>query len=41
MERRFGSVSELVVTFGDCLRALTPYVAEVGIEWEDGKSYDD
>jgi hypothetical protein len=41
MHRRFDTVSKVVSIFGDCLRALTPYVTQVGIEWEDGKSYDD
>jgi len=41
MDRRFGSVSDVVLVFGDCLRVLTPYVSRVGIEWDDGKNYDD
>lgn len=41
MKRTIGKVTELVVVFRDCLRALTPYVGKAGIEWEDGKSYDD
>ena len=41
MERRFNSVSDVVLIFSDCLRVLTPYVSKVGIEWDDGKNYDD
>jgi hypothetical protein len=41
IERRFGSIGEVVVIFSDCLRALIPYVQRVGIEWEEGKNYDD
>ena len=41
MQRTFGKVTELVVVFRDCLRALVPHVTKVGIEWEDGKSHDE
>ena len=39
--RRFGTVAELVIIFSDCLRSLTSHVTKVGIEWEEGKNYDD
>lgn len=41
MSRSFGSVTDLVTVFSDCLRALSLHVSKVGIDWEDGKSYDD
>lgn len=41
MKRQFSSLSDVVLIFGDCLRVLTPYVSKVGIEWDDGKNYDD
>jgi hypothetical protein len=41
MKQRFGSIAELVAIFSDCLRALTPHVVRVGIEWQEGKNYDD
>jgi hypothetical protein len=41
MDRKFGTVSETVVIFSDCLRALSRHVSKVGIDWRDGKNYDD
>src|SRR5476649_2526097 len=41
MEQTFSSITELVRTFSECLRALTPYVSRVGITWQDGQNYDD
>lgn len=41
MERNFGTISETVVIFSDCLRALSRHVSKVGIDWRDGKNYDD
>jgi hypothetical protein len=41
MRLSFGNVTELVMIFSECLRSLTPHVKKVGIEWEEGKNYDD
>lgn len=41
MERSIRSITELVAIFSDCLRVLIPHVSKAGIEWEEGKSYDD
>lgn len=41
MNQQFGSITELVVTFRECLVALTPLVTKVGIEWREFKNYDE
>jgi hypothetical protein len=41
MKQERGTVGDLVGAFGECLRALTPLLPEVGSEWEDAKQYDD
>ena len=41
MNRQFGSATELVVTFRECLVALAPIVTKIGIEWEELKAYDE
>lgn len=35
------SITRAIEIFGDCLRSLIPHVSKLGIEWEQGKSYDD
>lgn len=41
MEKKFGTITETLVIFSDCLRALSRHVTKVGIDWRDGKNYDD
>jgi hypothetical protein len=41
MGQQFGSITELVVTFRDCLVAIAPIVEKVGIEWREFKQYDE
>jgi hypothetical protein len=41
VNQQFGSVTELIVAFRECLAALTPIVEKVGIEWREPKSYDE
>src|SRR3954447_14666074 len=41
MHVKFGSVTDLVGVFGECLSALAPLVTKVGIEWREPKNYDD
>src|SRR5919198_1064221 len=41
MNRQFGSITKLVVTFRECLVALAPIVEKVGIEWRESKNYDE
>jgi hypothetical protein len=41
MQRQFGTITDLVTVFSDCLCALAPHVTKVGIEWKEGKNYDD
>lgn len=41
MQRSFGSVTELMLVFGGCLRVLTPYVGSTGIDWQDDKQNED
>jgi hypothetical protein len=36
-----GTITELVVTFSECLSALTPYVTRVGIPWKEPDNYDE
>jgi len=40
MNQQFGSITELVATFRECLVALAPLVEKVGIEWREPKNYD-
>jgi hypothetical protein len=41
MTQKFGSITELIVTFSECLAALTPYMSKLGIEWKEPNNYDD
>jgi hypothetical protein len=38
---QFASITELVVTFRECLVALAPIVTKVGIEWREPMNYDE
>jgi hypothetical protein len=41
MAQTVGTVATLMMVLRDCLAALAPHLPPVGIEWEEGKAYDD
>ena len=41
MSPKPNTITELVVTFSECLSALTPYVTRVGIPWKEPDNYDE